>query len=186
MPSYLPPGVHVDELPAGTPPLSAPSHSTPVFIGTGGNPSAPIGEPTMVHGWLEYARTFLGEGATTYLSHAVKGFFHNTEGRCYILDVGRGGSLSGAARSPGLNVLEGVDDISMVCAPGYTSRADHENVIAHCEQTLDRVAILDPSPGCGPAPTPPEASISPPPGRVQRYVAFSVLSVGCPTPTRFN
>lgn len=143
MPTYVTPGVYVEEVPSGPRPISAPSHSTPVFIGTGGKPGAPTGQPLAVNNWSAYARTFLGEGQMTHLSHAVNAFFLNTQGRCYILDVGPNGSLAGTARQPGLSVLESIDDIAMVCAPGYTSPADYEAVIGHCELAKDRVAILD-------------------------------------------
>ena len=40
-------------------------------------------------------------------------------------------------------MLEEVQEIAIVCAPGYTSASDYETVISHCELMRDRVAILD-------------------------------------------
>jgi hypothetical protein len=142
MPIYNVPGVYVEEVPSGVRPIAAQSTSTPVFIGTGGKPDAPRGEPLAITTWTEYANTFLGEGAMTPLSHAVNGFFLNTQGRCYVLDIGDG-TLTGTAASPGLSLLEPIDDIAIVAAPGYTDVASYEAVIAHCEKMRDRVAILD-------------------------------------------
>ena len=142
MPIYNVPGVYVEEVPSGVRPIAAQSTSTPVFIGTGGKPDAPRGDPRAITTWTEYANTFLGEGAMTPLSHAVNGFFLNTQGRCYVLDIGDG-TLTGTTDSPGLSVLEAIDDIAIVAAPGYTDVASYEAVIAHCEKMRDRVAILD-------------------------------------------
>jgi hypothetical protein len=142
MPIYNVPGVYVEEVPSGVRPIAAQSTSTPVFIGTGGKPDAPRGDPRAITTWTEYANTFLGEGAMTPLSHAVNGFFLNTQGRCYVLDIGDG-TLTGTADRPGLSLLEPIDDIAIVAAPGYTDVASYEAVIAHCEKMRDRVAILD-------------------------------------------
>ncbi len=142
MPIYNVPGVYVEEVLSGNRPIAAQSTSTPVFVGTGGRKDAPRGVPTAVTSWTQYATTFLGDGPMTPLSHAVNGFFLNTQGRCYVLDIGQG-SLSGTATSPGLAVLEPLEDIAIVAAPGYTTPADYEAVIGHCEAMRDRVAILD-------------------------------------------
>ena len=145
MPIYNVPGVYVEEVLSGNRPIAAQSTSTPVFVGTGGRKDAPRGVPTAVTSWTQYATTFLGDGPMTPLSHAVNGFFLNTQGRCYVLDIGQG-SLSGTATSPGLAVLEPLEDIAIVAAPGYTTPADYEAVIGHCEAMRDRVAILDSNP----------------------------------------
>lgn len=147
MPTYLTPGVYVEEVEGGPRPIESQSTSTPVIIGTGGRASLPegaeFGVPFAVNNWTQYAGTFLGEAAMTPLSHAVNGFFMNTQGRCYILDIGRAGSLAGTVEQPGLSVLEGIEDISIVLAPAFTEPADQEAVMAHCEKMRDRVAILD-------------------------------------------
>jgi uncharacterized protein len=144
MPTYKTPGVYVEEVPSGARPIEATTTSTPCFIGTGGKPGAPTGEPIAVNNWTEYHDTFMGDGEMTYLSHAVNGFYTNNGGggRCYILDIGDG-SLAGTADSPGLQILEAYDEIAIVAAPGYTSPRDYATLIAHCEKMRDRVAILD-------------------------------------------
>lgn len=45
-----------------------------------------------------------------------------------------------------LAALEKVDDVSLVCVPDRTDPAVQTAVIAHCERTQDRFAILDPAP----------------------------------------
>lgn len=147
MPTYLTPGVYVEEVDGGPRPIQAQSTSTPVFIGHGGRDPLPdgveFGVPLAVTNWSEYARTFLGEGPMTPLSHAVNGFFLNTQGRCYVLDLGPDGTLAGTADSPGLSVLESIEDIAIVAAPACTSATDYEALLSHCETMRDRVALLD-------------------------------------------
>lgn len=147
MPTYQTPGVYVEEVAGGPRPIQAQSTSTPVFVGTGGRAELPEeveqGVPRAVNNWSEYARLFLGEGPMTPLSHAVNGFFLNTQGRCYVLDLGPDATLKGTPGQPGLSVLESIEDISIVAAPGLTSAADHDAILSHCERMRDRVAILD-------------------------------------------
>jgi phage tail sheath protein FI len=85
----------------------------------------------------------------TDLARAVHGFFLNGGRRCYVVNVGPTGALTGAPGRPaGLDLLEPLDEIAIVAAPGYHDKADHEALLSHCEkETLqDRVAVLDPPP----------------------------------------
>ncbi|HEY8790061.1 MAG TPA: phage tail sheath subtilisin-like domain-containing protein [Actinopolymorphaceae bacterium] len=143
MPTYRTPGVYVEEVASGTRPIEAQGTSVPAFVGAGGRSDAPIGVPTAIEDWSRFARVFLGDGPMTPLAHAVNGFFQNAGSRCYVLDVGPDGTLSGSARRPGLSALEEIDDIAMVAAPGFTDPASYEAVLLHCEKLRDRVAILD-------------------------------------------
>ena len=43
----------------------------------------------------------------------------------------------------GLQVLETIDEVAIVAAPGYTDAASYEAVLSHCETMKDRFAILD-------------------------------------------
>lgn len=143
MPTYRTPGVYVEEVAGGTRPIQPQGTSVAAFVGTGGRRDAPIGVPTAIEDWSRFARMFLGDGPMTPLAHAVNGFFQNGGSRCYVLDVGPGGTLAGTARRPGLSALEEIDDIAMVAAPGFTDIASYETVLLHCEKLRDRVAILD-------------------------------------------
>ncbi len=143
MPTYRTPGVYVEEVAGGTRPIERQGTSVPAFIGTGGRDDAPVGVPTAVEDWTRFARLFVGEGPLTPLALAVNGFFQNGGSRCYILDVGPGGTLTGSSRRPGLTALEEIDDVAMVAAPGFVDPASYEAVLLHCEKMRDRVAILD-------------------------------------------
>lgn len=143
MPSYLTPGVYVEEIKGGTQPIEGVGTSTAGFVGTGGRTDVPVGEPIAVSNWSQYVTDFLGTGPMTPLSHAVNGFFVNGGQRCYVMDVGDDSALAGTARRPGLSALEEIDEIAIVAAPGFTGPAAYEAVLAHCEKMRDRVAILD-------------------------------------------
>jgi hypothetical protein len=43
----------------------------------------------------------------------------------------------------GLNYLETIDDISLVLAPGFTEKNQHDAILRHCVKLKDRFAILD-------------------------------------------
>ncbi|MDQ0373836.1 phage tail sheath family protein [Cellulomonas humilata] len=143
MPLPLTPGVYVEEVPSGARPIEAVGTSTPAFVGFVGTPDAPVGEPVAVNNWLQYLRLFPSEGPSTPLTLAVAGFFGNGGQRCFVLNVGEGGTLTGTTRRPGISVLEEVDEVAIVAAPGYTDAASYEALLQHCENQKDRVAILD-------------------------------------------
>jgi hypothetical protein len=100
-----------------------------------------------IDNWTQFVKTFVGEATTgTHLSTAVYGYFQNGGSRAYVVNVGQGGTLTGTAKRPtGLTLLEAVDDVQIVAAPGFTDLAAHDALITHCEHVLrqDRVAILD-------------------------------------------
>jgi uncharacterized protein len=43
----------------------------------------------------------------------------------------------------GVELLEEVDEIAIVLAPGYSDPASYDAILSHCEKLKDRVAILD-------------------------------------------
>jgi phage tail sheath protein FI len=141
MPTYLVPDVYIEEVSLGVRPIQAVGTSTPGFIGEAPNPTARLNEIVAVNNWSHFVRDFAGENASsTPLAHAIYGFFQNGGGRCYVVNVGRDRPISGKG---GLELLEQVDEIAIVAAPGYTDPGSYEAIIAHCEKMRDRVAILD-------------------------------------------
>ncbi len=143
MPLYQTPGVYVVEVPSGARPIEAVGTSTPAFVGSVDSPDAPTGQPVAINNWLHYRRVFATEGPASPLTLAVAGFFGNGGRRCWVLNVGPGGNLSGTSRRPGLSALSEIDEIAIVAAPGYTDATSYEAVLSHCEDLKDRVAILD-------------------------------------------
>jgi Bacteriophage tail sheath protein len=143
MPQYLTPGVYVEEVMGGSHPIEGVGTNVAAFAGSVESPDAPTGVPIAVNNWTQYTNLFQKEGASRPLTLAVHGFFLNGGQRCYVLNVGSGGSLTGTPKRPGLSALEEIDEIAIVGAPGFTDAASYDAVLSHCELMKDRVAVLD-------------------------------------------
>lgn len=74
------------------------------------------------------------------LVHGVYGFFNNGGTRCFVM---RYKDMAGLQAPTALAPLEAIDEISMVAAPGIIDEVVQGNIIDHCENLHDRVAILD-------------------------------------------
>ncbi len=145
MPTYLAPDIYVEEVAGGARPIQAVGTSTAGFVGEAPNATARLNEAVAINNWSQFMREFVGEGnASTALSHAIYGFFQNGGGRCYVVNVGKGQPIAAGGRNRvGLDVLEQIDEIAIVVAPGYTDAASYDALLSHCEKLKDRVAILD-------------------------------------------
>ncbi len=148
MVSYAAPGVYVQEIPSGTHSIGRVGTSTLGIVGVAPDPLARKDEAVPIDNWTQFVDTYVGSAAQgTPLSTAVYGFFANGGGRCWVVNVGPGGTLTGTAKKPtGLALLEAIDEVAIVAAPGFTDPQAYEDLIGHCEHPLrqDRVAILDP------------------------------------------
>ncbi|MGW7255835.1 phage tail sheath subtilisin-like domain-containing protein [Streptomyces sp. NPDC054834] len=92
MPSYLSPGVYVEEVASGSRPIEGVGTSVAAFVGLA--PTGPLNEPTLVTNWSQYVASF-GEFTEGYfLAHSVYGFFNNGGTAAYVVRVG--GSAEGA------------------------------------------------------------------------------------------
>ena len=145
MPTYLTPGVYVEEISAGPKPIQAVGTSTAAFVGVAPNAGARPNEAVAINNWGQFVKEYVPNGSTsTPLSHAVFGFFQNGGGRCYVVNVGKDQPITGDARNrTGLAALEEVDEVAIVAAPGFTDPASYDALLTHCERLRDRVAILD-------------------------------------------
>ncbi|NYD77520.1 phage tail sheath family protein [Arthrobacter cupressi] len=147
MANYQAPGVYVQEVPSGARSIGQVSTSIAGFVGVAPDPLAHLDEARVLDNWTQFVDQYVGKATQgTPLSNAVFGFFANGGGRCYVVNVGTGGSLTGTARKPtGLTLFEAIDDISMVAAPGYADADAYAALQAHVEHPLrqDRMAILD-------------------------------------------
>jgi phage tail sheath protein FI len=142
---YHAPGIYMEEIPSGARPIQAVGTSTAAFVGVAPNRNAYKNEVRAINNWSQFLKEFVGEQDTsTPLSHAVYGFFLNGGGRCYVLNIGKDGSLTGAGRTrTGLALLESYDDVAILGIPGYTDAASWGAALDHCEKLKDRVAVLD-------------------------------------------
>src|ERR671923_2155679 len=103
MPTYLTPGVYVEEVPSANKPIEGVSTSIAAFVGLA--PGGPVNTPMRISNWTQFAKIFgdpnepdngpFMEGA--YLAHSVYGFFQNGGGLCWVVRVGAG---DGAAMRP--------------------------------------------------------------------------------------
>ena len=84
-------------------------------------------------------------GDLTDLSAGVFGFFQNGGRLCYVVNTGPndGAVLGSPGSHEGVDALDAVDQVAIVCAPGYFDPVSHDRVLTHCENRKDRVAILD-------------------------------------------
>ncbi|MFJ2111119.1 phage tail sheath family protein [Streptomyces sp. NPDC087850] len=100
MPSYLSPGVYVEEVASGSRPIEGVGTSVAAFVGLA--PEGPLNEPTLVTNWSQYVASF-GEFTDGYfLAHSVYGFFNNGGSAAYVVRVGgvRGGVTGAASGAP--------------------------------------------------------------------------------------
>lgn len=144
MPTYLSPGVYVEEVPSGSAPIAGVGTSTAAFIGTisTGEPSVPEGEIKLITNFSEFKKFFgdflpasENQGQNT-LAHAVYGFFRNGGTRCYVTWISGESKISGV-----LDEFEAIDEISIIAAPGNLDLRD--DIKDHCEKMGDRIAVLD-------------------------------------------
>jgi hypothetical protein len=153
------PGIYIEEIPSGNPPIEAVGTSTPALLGIAPLASARLNEAVAIDSWSQFQKFYIfGEDkyadaiangtapsvSTTPLAQAVKGFFENGGGRCYVLNLGPTGSIqgTGGARRQGIDLIEELDEVSMVCTPGFNDARSYSALIAFCDRT-NRLAICD-------------------------------------------
>ncbi|GGS59108.1 phage tail sheath subtilisin-like domain-containing protein [Streptomyces griseoviridis] len=86
MPSYLSPGVYVEEVASGSRPIEGVGTSVAAFVGLA--PTGPLNEPTLVTNWTQYVAAFGDFTDGYYLAHSVYGFFNNGGSAAYVVRVG--------------------------------------------------------------------------------------------------
>ncbi|MEU8973349.1 phage tail sheath family protein [Streptomyces monashensis] len=97
MPTYLTPGVYVEEVQSGARPIEGVGTAVAAFVGFAQN--GPFHEPTLVTNWDQYTQLFGGFTEGTYLAHAVYGYFSNGGGAAYVVRIG--GPADGASAGVG-------------------------------------------------------------------------------------
>src|SRR5688572_24272078 len=95
MPTYLTPGVYVEEVPSASKPIEGVGTSIAAFVGLA--PGGPVNTPMRISNWTQFAKIFgdpnepdngpFMEGA--YLAHSVYGFFQNGGSLCWVVRVGQ-------------------------------------------------------------------------------------------------
>lgn len=86
MPTYLSPGVYVQEIDAATRPIEGVGTAVAAFIGIA--PKGPENSPTLVSNWTQFVDQFGGLYPGAYLAYSVYGYFLNGGGNCYVVRIG--------------------------------------------------------------------------------------------------
>jgi phage tail sheath protein FI len=130
--------------------------------------------PALITNWTQFTKQFgdlVGDGAAEgvtvenpavderhrKLAHAVYGFFNNGGSRCYVARIKPTSDPLGfdpADLGAALKALEAIDEIALVAAPGMIDDSVRARLVAHCNTTGDRFAILD-GPATGDPANPP-------------------------------
>src|SRR5918995_851700 len=132
---YMTPGVYVEEVPGGPRPIQAVGTSTAGFVGIAPRADHRVNEAVAINNWSQFVREFVPENdpRSTPLSNAVYGFLENGGTRCFVVNVGADGSVTGAGRDRvGLEVLEAIDEVAIVLCPGLTATEVQNATLSHC------------------------------------------------------
>jgi len=105
MPTYLTPGVYVEDVPSSSKPIEGVGTSIAAFVGLA--PGGPVNTPMRISNWTQFASIYgdpvnpdngpFMDGA--YLAHSVYGFFQNGGNLCWIVRVGGDGTNGSAPRA---------------------------------------------------------------------------------------
>jgi phage tail sheath protein FI len=157
MPTYLSPGVYVEEVDSGSKPIEGVGTAVAAFVGLA--PMGPANTPTLVTNWSQYVSTFgdITEGA--YLGHAVYGFFQNGGGRAYVVRIGANGEApAGELMAPatanigGLQIRAaeaGPDGNNITVDVGAPSEGSPEGTVKITVRSGDQVEEYDAVPMTG-------------------------------------
>lgn len=145
MPSYLSPGVYVEEVASGSRPIEGVGTSVAAFVGLA--PIGPLHEPTLVTNWTQYVAAFGEFTDGYYLAHSVYGFFNNGGSAAYVVRVGgTPGGASGDSAAPAAVTGSGAQ---AALPPGEPKQLGTFSVSAFAGGSLS-VEVADPE-GEGPA-----------------------------------
>jgi phage tail sheath protein FI len=157
MPSYLSPGVYVEEVASGARPIEGVGTSVAAFVGLA--PTGPLNEPTLVTNWSQYVASFGDFTDGYFLAHSVYGFFNNGGSSAYVVRVGgvtggvsgdggqdpaavTAGRKSGAAALPAGEAKQlGTFTVSAI-APGEGNGISVEVTDAEGEGAADRFRLV--------------------------------------------
>ena len=97
MPTYLSPGVYVEETDSGSRPIEGVGTAVAAFVGLA--EKGPVNTPTRLSSWTQYSTVFGGFVPNTFLPHAVYSYFLNGGGSCYVVRITGGEDPKGSTAS---------------------------------------------------------------------------------------
>jgi hypothetical protein len=136
----------MEEVPPGTQPIQPVGLSIAAFLGIAPNANAYVNQAVPIDSMTKFTKLFIPQDTphSNVFSLAVKGFFDNGGHQCYIVNLGPEGNLAGTdSPRAGIKVLEEIDEISIVAAPGFTGPAAFDALSTHCETCRYRMPIYD-------------------------------------------
>jgi phage tail sheath protein FI len=86
MPTYLSPGVYVEEVPSGSKPIEGVGTAVAAFVGFA--EKGPLNTPTLVTNWTQFTSAFGSFLPGSYLAHSVYAYLLNGGGAAYVVRVG--------------------------------------------------------------------------------------------------
>jgi phage tail sheath protein FI len=86
MPTYLSPGVYIEETEPSVRSIEGVGTAVAAFVGLAA--AGPLHVPTLVTNWTQFVTTFGEPIAGSYLAHSVYGYFLNGGGRAYVVRIG--------------------------------------------------------------------------------------------------
>ena len=105
MPTYLSPGVYVEEVEGGSRPIEGVGTAVAAFVGLAAQ--GPYHTPTLVTNWSQFTQTFGEFVEGSYLAHSVYGYFLNGGGACYVVRIGGNGTTDGKGAGTKKELTEG-------------------------------------------------------------------------------
>jgi phage tail sheath protein FI len=124
MPTYLTPGVYVEEVPSTSKPIEGVGTSTAAFVGLA--PGGPLNTPMRISNWTQFSKIF-GDPAEpdngpfmdgAYLAHSVYGFFQNGGTLCWVVRVGEDGAAPRPMAALPAATDKGVETFRAQALPG--------------------------------------------------------------------
>jgi uncharacterized protein len=91
MPTYLSPGVYMEEVSSGSKPIEGVGTACAAFVGFA--EQGPFNEPLLVTNWTQFTATFGDFVEGSYLAQAVYGYFLNGGGMAYVVRIGADGEV---------------------------------------------------------------------------------------------
>lgn len=94
MPTYLSPGVYVEEIDSGSRPIEGVGTAVAAFVGLA--EKGPYNRPTLISNWTQFTTTFGGFVDGACLAESVFAYFQNGGGNSYIVRIGDTATNNGA------------------------------------------------------------------------------------------
>jgi phage tail sheath protein FI len=146
------PGVRIQEVRLGAPPIAGVGTSTAGFVGEAPDKTRFKNVLRQVTSADQFFADYIrdpanpddetkGAQTNTNLGMAVIGFFQNGGTECYVVNVGS--EVPGDIQT-GLDLLKTNEDIDIIAAPGIVDLATYEVMRLQVEDLKNRFAILDP------------------------------------------